>query len=102
MLRSLVVVAGLVVAADSLSPAPADAAPACHRYREVVDALAQSYSERPVAFGVQSDGTLMQIFASAGGETWTVVLTDATGQSCVVAEGVRWESLPPAPKGPLV
>jgi hypothetical protein len=102
MLRSLVVVAGLAVAAGSLAPAPADAAPACHRYGDVAKALAEGFAERPVAFGVQSDGTLMQVFASPSGDTWTVVLTDAGGKSCVVAEGVRWESLPPPPKGPLV
>ena len=102
MSRSLVVVAGLAVAAAAFAPVPADAAPACHRYHDVVKALSDGFAERPVAFGVQSDGTLMQVFASESGDTWTVVLTDADGRSCVVAEGVRWESLPPPPKGPLV
>jgi hypothetical protein len=102
MLRSLVVVAGLALAADGLAPTPADAAPACHAYKDVAQALAKDFAEKPVAFGLQSDGTLLQIFASSSGETWTVVLTDASGKSCLVAEGVRWEILPPAPKGPLV
>ena len=105
MLRSLVVVAGLAglaVAAATFTPAPADAASACHRHGDVAKALAQDFAERPVAFGLQSDGTLMQVFASSKGATWTVVLTDASGRSCVVAEGVRWESLPPPANGPLV
>ena len=62
--------------------------------------LSKGYSERPVAFGVQGDGSLMQIFASKEGNTWSVVLTNPSGVSCIVADGVRWESLPRQPDGP--
>lgn len=74
----------------------------CHQPKEIARLLSTDFSERPVAFGLQQDGTLMQIFASKTGETWTVVLTTPTGLSCIVAEGTRWENLPISPDGPSV
>ena len=74
----------------------------CHEPKEIARLLSADFSERPVAYGLQQDGTLMQIFASKTGETWTVVLTTPAGLSCIVAEGTRWENLPAGPDGPLV
>jgi hypothetical protein len=74
----------------------------CHQPKEIARLLSTDFSERPVAFGLQQDGTLMQVFASKAGETWTVVLTTPRGLSCIVAEGRRWENLPRQQEGPQV
>ena len=53
--------------------------------------LAQTYDERPVSAGLQSNGQLLQIFASAGSGSWTAVTTSPGGTACVVATGRDWE-----------
>jgi len=47
-----------------------------------------------VAFGLQSNGNLLQVYASEDKNTWTVVSTTPAGLSCIVAAGKSWESLP--------
>jgi hypothetical protein len=105
MSRSTLIVTSLAVALGSIPaglPATAqDAGVACRAYRVIAQQLEEGFAERPVAFGVQGDGSLLQIFASKTGDTWTVVLTRPSGRSCIVAEGVRWESLPRPIEGPV-
>ena len=57
-------------------------------------AAEQQYEEAPVAFGLQSNGNLLQVYASTEKDTWTVVSTTPNGMSCIVAAGKKWESLP--------
>ncbi|HET6466962.1 MAG TPA: hypothetical protein VFG43_01165 [Geminicoccaceae bacterium] len=105
MSRPFTIVASLAVglgAAAQLSPVAAQGVEvACRSYGVIAEQLAQGFAERPVAFGIQGDGSLLQIFASKTGETWTVVLTKPSGRSCIVAEGVGWESLPQPADGPV-
>jgi hypothetical protein len=95
-------VSGLVAGlAATTAPAMAQGQSACTQSHDITKLLSDDFSELPVAFGVQRDGSLMQIYASKQGNTWTVVLTKPEGVSCIVAEGVRWEALPREPEGPL-
>jgi hypothetical protein len=71
----------------------------CVPYVELRKALQGKYGENPVAFGVHANGSLMQVFASAAGNTWTVVMTSPGGISCIVADGNNWYVLP-LPLGP--
>jgi hypothetical protein len=72
---------------------------ACAPYGELRKALQGNYGENPVAFGVHADGSLMQVFASDAGDTWTVIRTSPDGISCIVADGNDWYVLP-LPLGP--
>jgi hypothetical protein len=54
-----------------------------------------------VAFGLQSNGNLLQVYSSEEKGTWTVVSTTPTGMSCIVAAGKRWESLPLTSNDPM-
>jgi hypothetical protein len=69
---------------------------ACIPYPELRKALRGKYGENPVAFGLHANGSLMQIFASNTGDTWTVVMTSPKGLSCIVAGGNDWYVLPMA------
>lgn len=78
------------------------AAPACAPYKTVVENLAKSYHERPVARAIGGEGhALMVIFASPHGATWTAVSVRAKdGLTCIVAAGTDWAaSLPEHPEG---
>lgn len=66
----------------------------CHDATEIAKQLHSKYDEAPVAFGLQSNGNLLQVFSSEEKGTWTVVSTTPAGLSCIVAAGKRWESLP--------
>ncbi|MEL6961972.1 MAG: hypothetical protein AAFO01_04400 [Pseudomonadota bacterium] len=66
----------------------------CHDATEIARQLSKKYEEAPIAFGLQSNGNLLQIYTSASKHTWTVVSTTPSGKSCIVAAGKRWETLP--------
>ena len=66
----------------------------CHNAMEIAKQLNSKYDESPVAFGLQSNGNLLQVYSSEEKGTWTVVSTTPTGVSCIVAAGKSWESRP--------
>lgn len=65
----------------------------CAPATEIMKQLSSKYDEAPVAFGLQSNGNLLQVYSSNTKGTWTVVTTTPGGLSCVVAAGRNWESL---------
>ncbi len=52
--------------------------------------LKAKYGETPVARGLMHSGRLIEVFASPGGDTWTIVFTTPGGMSRVGAAGVAW------------
>ena len=85
---------------DAQTAAPGMRMP-CHNATEIAKQLGSKYDEAPVAFGMQSNGNLLQVYASEDKGTWTVVSTTPTGMSCIVAAGRRWESLPYVKDDPM-
>ncbi|HEX5078089.1 MAG TPA: hypothetical protein VFV80_02985 [Geminicoccaceae bacterium] len=73
----------------------------CHNATEIAKQLSSKYEEAPVAFGLQSNGNLLQVYASTEKDTWTVVSTTPNGLSCIVAAGKKWEHLPFISKDPM-
>lgn len=67
----------------------------CSRYDLIRRQLGQDYAEEPVSLGLQSNGNLLQIFASATSGTWTIVSMAPNGTACVVAAGASWENIAP-------
>ena len=93
--------AGWPLAASAMDPHLA-----CNARDNVVSALAEQFSEIPVANGLTQGGQLMEVFASAQG-TWTLILSLPSGQSCLIANGDDWDGsvnevsgnkLPPGPR----
>ena len=73
----------------------------CHNAAEIAKQLSTRYDEAPVAFWLQSNGNLLQVYSSTEKETWTVVSTTPNGVSCIVAAGKKRESLPYISKDPM-
>lgn len=67
---------------------------------KVVKALAARYGEAPRALGLASDGSVVEVFRSKDGATWTIIVTSPNGYSRVVASGEAWTPVPLAIKGP--
>ncbi len=90
MIRILAFV-GVCIAA---LPGAASAQESCTTRHEVGSYLLSEFSEAPVALGVANNGSLIEVFASSDRTTWTIMLTQPDGTSCLVAAGQSWESLP--------
>lgn len=52
------------------------------------------YGQRPVALGLQSNGNLLQVFASETTGTWALVTMHPSGVACLMGVGNSWEMLP--------
>ncbi len=83
--------------------APAHAAN-CAKRDLVVDRLQGKYHEQLTAGGLQASRTataVVEVWASPVTGTFTVMLTNAHGVSCIVASGTDWHADKPVvqPKG---
>lgn len=84
----------LLLAAGAKAQTAIPSAPRlCYDYREIARQLGASYEEAPVSLGLQSNGNLLQVFASAKSGTWTIVSLTPSGFACVLAAGRGWESI---------
>ena len=72
----------------------AEARTVCAPRQQLVDGVARSHGERPVALGLAANGTMFEVLASAAG-SWTAIVTRPQGRSCVVATGEAWEAVAP-------
>lgn len=90
--QSLAVLGALIIGSSFLATA-AEAQPVCGAHRLVTENLKESYAEAPVSMGVTAGGGIIEVFASAEG-TWTLVITQPNGLSCLIAAGQDWENLP--------
>ncbi len=88
MLRKLV----LATVLTGVMASPAMAQMVCSDRDKFLKHLNDGYSEAPVAMGLASNGSVLEVLASGKG-TWTIILTMPDGQSCVVASGEAWEQL---------
>lgn len=84
---------GVLAIGSCLFSAKALAQPVCGAHTLVSDNLQQAYAEAPVSMGVTAGGAVVEVFASQKG-TWTLVITQPNGVSCLIAAGQDWESLP--------
>ena len=59
----------------------------------VVDRLAETYGETRQSIGLATNNTVVEVFASAESGTWTLVVTNPRGVSCLVAAGRSFEQV---------
>ena len=62
----------------------------CASRQSLLDTLAQDYRESPSAVGMANSGGLIEVFTARDGRTWTILVTRADGNSCIVAAGKLW------------
>ena len=93
---------GAAVTLIALSAIPASAAggsPLCGSRPDLLKELSKRYSEEPVAVGLSSNGSLIEVLTSDSGSTWTIMISQPNGSSCLIAAGEGWEELKPIAKG---
>ncbi len=68
----------------------AAAAPICKDRKAALEVLQAKSSEAPVAMGVDANGRLLEVLTNEDGKTWTIMVTQPGGDSCIVASGEGW------------
>lgn len=69
----------------------ANAQAVCGKRNDFVTRLENGYQEFNSAMGMSSNGALVELYTSEEG-TWTLMLTQPNGVSCLIAAGEHWES----------
>ena len=96
----LLITLALAVAVLMPINAPANAQSSnCFIRSKVVDHLYKKFKESLIIAGLAANGSVMEVFSSPDGNTWTVILTDANGRSCIVASGEAWITIQPKKPG---
>ncbi len=75
-----------------LFPSLAFAQAVCGPRAELVERLRSAYQEQASAIGLAGSGGVVELYTSEKG-SWTLLLTQTTGVSCLIAAGDSWESL---------
>ncbi|MER9869071.1 hypothetical protein NKJ35_18155 [Mesorhizobium sp. M0136] len=64
----------------------------CVEHGELVAHLSEKFQERQFALGLIGHEAVMEVFVAETG-TWSIVVTDIAGRSCIVAAGDNWENV---------
>ncbi len=92
-IRSFKFAAVLAAATLSGSMGVASAAAPCGSHDAVAKSLTSKFKEARRIMGVVNAKAVMEVFMSPQG-TWTVVITDTAGTSCIIAAGQDWQEVP--------
>ncbi len=65
----------------------------CDQRAKVLGHLAQKYKEAPISIGVTSSGGIVEVLTTGDGDTWTIILSDPSGTSGLIAAGEGWRIL---------
>ncbi len=65
---------------------------ACNPRTDVLGHLAKKYGEAPGAIGVTNKGGLVEVLTTGDGNTWTIIVSQPNGTSCMVAAGEGWRT----------
>lgn len=100
-MKSLFLAAAAVSIMCLAIPPPASAQQACPPREEVIDLLEGKYGEQAIGRGLSLDGKgLAELFVNEETGTWSIVVTDTNGRSCIVGGGEAWQKLLPSPESP--
>lgn len=90
MNRFILALASAAIMAILATPASSEEN-VCGKRDDIVSRLEQGYQEFNSAMGMSTNGSLVELFTSDNG-TWTLMLTQPDGVSCLIAAGQNWES----------
>lgn len=69
----------------------AEAQSVCGKRDDIITQLERKYGETRRSVGVQQGRGVVEIFASAETGSWTILVTDPRGMSCLMAAGEAFE-----------
>lgn len=71
----------------------------CAPRHDMLERLAEGYGEAPRAMGLTKGGALMEMFASADGDTWSLTVTLPSGLTCLLDAGSHFQPIAAPPEG---
>ena len=92
------VFAGIAIAVTALTTVvlasrPADAQQRCLLHEAAQEQLAERFNEDVAGRGLASNGkSMVELYTNEEG-SWTLVVTDVEGRSCVIGSGVSWSDV---------
>ncbi|KPQ18224.1 MAG: hypothetical protein HLUCCO18_02435 [Rhodobacteraceae bacterium HLUCCO18] len=86
-------------ACGTLGPSIAAAQSLCGAREAVVDMLGSRYGETVRSVGLAGRDRIVEVFASEDTGSWTIVVTDTAGVTCLVASGQHYEQVAAGPEG---
>jgi hypothetical protein len=84
---------GAGVLASSAAMAQAVGAVACGQRDSVIQRLERAFGEVQKGAGLVSAAQLVEVWRSDETGTWTILMTDADGMTCIVAAGEAWRDV---------
>ncbi|SDF21753.1 hypothetical protein SAMN04488117_1031, partial [Celeribacter baekdonensis] len=72
-------------------PAPATAQQSCGQRDQVLERLGTQYGESRQSIGLAPNNGVVELFASTETGTWTLLMTQPNGVSCLIASGQAFE-----------
>ncbi|MDH3666600.1 MAG: hypothetical protein OEN23_06685 [Paracoccaceae bacterium] len=66
----------------------------CGNRTDIVSQLGEKYGERRRSLGVTGRRGVLEIFVSDETGSWTILLTNAQGTTCLMAAGEAYETVP--------
>ncbi len=78
-----------------LTSASIQAQTACAPRDTLVANLSERFGETLTSGGLSGPTKLLELWTGESG-SWTILMTDAFGTSCIVASGRNWTEFPPA------
>ncbi|HEV2506455.1 MAG TPA: hypothetical protein VGV39_25500 [Mesorhizobium sp.] len=76
-------------------PSQAEAQIGCGLRDVIVARLGQLFHEHRIGYGLVGEVAVVEIYVSTAG-TWTMLMTDVSGRTCIVGAGEGWENTPTA------
>ncbi|MDH3228312.1 MAG: hypothetical protein OEN55_00815 [Alphaproteobacteria bacterium] len=83
--------AALAVTGPSEAAGTGNESMPCGDREEMLSHLSQKYSEKPVALGLATNGSIVEVLSSKAGDSFTIVYTTPAGLTCLMAAGSNWQ-----------
>ena len=99
MYKRLVATALVLGTLAAAPPALAQNVPACGPRDQIVSMLEGRFDEARKGAGLANAKALIEVWTSAATGTFTVLSTNASGTSCIIATGNTWLDDRPQPIG---
>ncbi|MFC5759533.1 hypothetical protein [Rhizobium sp. GCM10022189] len=77
-------------------PAASQMLRSCAGRSEIVKFLDSNFAEKLTAVGLINQNAILEVYAAKSG-TWTLIVTNVNGVSCVLLSGESWETMPTLP-----
>ena len=82
-------IGGYSLGAKAQSTPPND----CYDRAKIIQGLEGKFAEKLTSMGLARNGTLIEVLTSTKG-SWTIISTQPSGHSCLVAAGEHWVNVP--------